>query len=219
MRERWVTFDCFGTLVDWNGGFSMILSPLFGERTSEVIQTYHGFERKLETEKPHRPYKNVLAEGLKLATTKLGIAIAEQELNALPKAWGTIPVFADVEEMLAGLRKMGCRLAVLTNCDDDLFAQTQRSFQKPFDLVTTAEQVRDYKPSPAHFRRFADVTGATTGDWVHVACIWYHGMAPAKALGIPSVWVDRDLTGEDASAATARVESAAEVCAAVKMIH
>jgi 2-haloacid dehalogenase len=207
MSERWVTFDCFGTLVDWNGGFAGILQPLFGARTAEVVKAYHEFERKLETEKPHRLYKNVLAEGLTLAAAKVGIKISENEVRALPQAWATMPVFADVEEMLSGLRAMSCRLAVLTNCDDDLFAQTQRNFLLPFDLVTTAEQVRDYKPSPAHFRKFAEVTGATPKDWAHVACSWFHDIGPAKTLGIPRVWLDRDLTGEDASTATARVES------------
>jgi 2-haloacid dehalogenase len=212
MRERWITFDCFGTLADWNGGFARILTPLFGGRTAEVIQAYHGFERKLEVEKPHRLYKDVLTEGLKLAATKLGIAIAEHELNALPRAWGTMPIFPDVEEMLAELRTMGCKLAVLTNCDVDLFAQTQRNFRQPFDMVITAEQVRDYKPSLTHFHKFAEVTGATSKNWVHVACSWYHDIAPARMLGIPRVWLDRDKTGDDANAATARVKTAAEVC-------
>jgi 2-haloacid dehalogenase len=219
MRERWITFDCFGTLVDWNGGFAGILQPLFGARTEEVVRAYHEFERKLEAEKPHQLYKDVLSNGLMLAAGKLGIKISEGEARALPQAWATMPVFADVGEMLAGLRAMNCRLAVLTNCDDDLFAQTQRNFQKPFDLVITAEQVRDYKPSLAHFRRFSEVTGATPGEWVHVACSWYHDIAPAKKLGIPRVWLDRDLTSDDASAATARVESAAEVYAVVRRIY
>ena len=219
MRTRWVTFDCFGTLVDWNGGFAGILRPLFGARTAEVVAAYHEFERKLEAEKPHRLYKDVLAGALTLATEKCGMKISESEARALPKAWGTMPVFADTEGMLAGLRAMDCRLAVLTNCDQDLFAQTQRNFVKPFDLVITAEQVRDYKPSLAHFSKFAEVTGATPHDWVHVACSWYHDIAPANALGIPRIWLDRDLTGDDASAATARVESASEVCAAVEKIN
>lgn len=218
MNLKWITFDCFGTLVDWNRGFEAILRPHFGERTAEVIKAYHKFERELEKEKPHRLYKDVLAYGLILAAKKLGIALSDAEARALPRAWGRMAVFADVEKMLAGLRGMGCKLAVLTNCDDDLFAQTQRNFQKPFDLVITAEQVGDYKPSLAHFRRFAEVTGASSRDWVHVACSWYHDIAPAREMGIPRVWLDRDKTGDDANAATARVETAAEVPNAIQRI-
>lgn len=218
MTTRWITFDCFGTLVDWNRGFEAILRPLFGKRTAEMIREYHGFERQLEKEKPHQLYKDVLAGGLKLAAEKLRIALNDAEARALPQAWGKMTVFPDVEEMLAELRTMGCKLAVLTNCDDDLFAQTQRNFQKPFDLVITAEQVRDYKPSLAHFRRFAEVTGASPHDWVHVACSWYHDIAPAREMGIPRVWLDRDKTGDDAGAATVRVEMSAEVPNAIQRI-
>jgi len=217
-RPLWVTFDCFGTLVDWNGGFEAILRPLFGGRTAEVLRAYHGIERELEKAKPHRLYKDVLATGVKLAAEKLGIEITEEAARTLPQAWGAMPVFADTEGMLAELRAMGCRLAVLTNCDDDLFAQTHQNFRQLFDLVITAEQVRDYKPSLTHFRRFAEVTGATSKDCVHVACSWYHDIEPTKTLGIHRIWLDRDRTGDDASAATTRVETAADICAAVQKI-
>jgi 2-haloacid dehalogenase len=114
---------------------------------------------------------------------------------------------------------MGCRLAVLTNCDDDLFAQTERAFRQPFDLVITAEQVGAYKPSSEHFERFAEAAGVSRHDWVHVACSWYHDIAPARTLGIQRVWLDRDRTGHDERAASARVESAADVGRVVGQLH
>jgi 2-haloacid dehalogenase len=122
-----------------------------------------------------------------------------------------MPVFGDVEPMLAGLRADGCRLAVLTNCDEDLFAGTRRVFREPFDLVVTAERVADYKPSLAHFRYFSRVSGVRDGEWAHVANSWYHDMAPARALGLPRIWLDRDDTGEDPAGVSARVRSAASV--------
>lgn len=219
MKSRWVTFDCFGTLVDWDTGFSAILSPRFGARTADVVRAYHAHEREVEAERPHRLYKDVLATALLRATTALGLELAEAEARRLPRAWASQPLFGDVEEMLAGLRAMGCRLAVLTNCDEDLFAQTHRCFRQPFDLVITAERVRDYKPSLAHFRAFAEVSGASPDDWVHVACSWYHDIAPARTLGVKSVWLDRTGTGEDASVATAHVRSASAVCEALRRFH
>lgn len=120
--------------------------------------------------------------------------------------------------MLAGLRAMGCRLAVLTNCDEDLFKQTHRNFRQPFDRVLTAEQVRAYKPSLAHFRQFARTTGVDPADWVHVACSYFHDIPPAEKLGTRRLWQDRDRTGDDPAAANASVLSAAEVCDAIAEI-
>ena len=212
---RWVTFDCFGTLVDWLSGFTAILTPLFGDQTADVVRAYDRFERALEAETPHRLYKDVLIIGLLRAAGDVGVPLSEARARRLPQQWGTMPVFEDVEPMLAGLRADGCRLAVLTNCDEDLFAETQRAFRVPFDLVVTAERVRDYKPSLAHFRYFSRISGAKDGEWVHVANSAYHDIAPARTLGILRVWLDRDDTGEDPATASARVRSATHVREAV----
>jgi 2-haloacid dehalogenase len=211
----WVSFDCFGTLVDWHSGFAAIIRPLVGDKTAEVMAAYHRFERLLEADTPHRLYKDVLSMSLARAAAEVGVRLTDAQAHRLPDSWGTLPVFDDVEPMLAGLRAMGCRLAVLTNCDEDLFAETQRAFRERFDLVVTAERVRDYKPSPTHFRYFLRSSGVAAGEWVHVACSWYHDIAPARDLGINRVWLDRDGTGEDPATATVHVRSAADVCDAV----
>lgn len=215
MDTRWITFDCFGTLVDWNAGFAGILTPLAGARTAELVRAYHKFERTLEAERPHKLYKEVLVSGLLRAAREIDLPLSQARALELPKSWGQMPVFPDVEDMLAGLRAMGCRLAVLTNCDDDLFAETQRCFRQPFDRVVTAQRVEDYKPTPTHFEFFARSSGLRREDWIHVACSWFHDIAPAGKLGIRSVWLDRDRTGEDPMRASAHVHSAAEVCSAI----
>ena len=152
---RWITFDCFGTLVDWHRGFASILTPFVGDRGPQLLRAYHRFERLLELETPHHLYKDVLTTSLSRAAEEVGVPLSESQARALPERWGTLPVFADVEPMLAELRAAGYRLAVLTNCDDDLFELTHRSFATRFDLVVTAERVRDYKPSASHFRYFS----------------------------------------------------------------
>jgi 2-haloacid dehalogenase len=215
---RWVSFDCFGTLIDWHAGFSAILRPLVADKTPEVMAAYHRFERLLEAETPHRLYKDILSTSLARGAAEVGVTLTESQARRLPDSWGTLPVFDDVEPMLVGLRAMECRLAVLTNCDEDLFAQTARAFRVRFDLVVTAERVRDYKPSPAHFRFFSRSTGVSIRDWVHVACSWYHDIGPARDLGIKRVWLDRDDTGENPSTASVHVRSAGDVCAAVARI-
>jgi 2-haloacid dehalogenase len=215
---RWVSFDCFGTLVDWNSGFAAILTAIAGPTTADLLREYHRAEALLEGETPHRSYKDVLAGSLSRAAGVVGVPLTSTQVGALTDSWGSLDVFADVEPMLAGLRAMGCRLAVLTNCDEDLFERTHQSFREPFDLVVTAERVKDYKPSPSHFRYFARVSGAERSDWVHVANSWYHDIAPARELGILHLWLDRDGGAGsvmDQRGASPRVRSADQVCRAV----
>ena len=116
-----------------------------------------------------------------------------------------MPVFEDAGPALTALREQGWRLAILTNCDDDLFATTRPRLPVPFDVVVTAEEVGSYKPDLAHFRRFAERTGASSANWIHVANSWVHDVLPAARLGLRSVWVDRDGTGHPAKLAERRV--------------
>jgi len=218
MATRWVTFDCFGTLVDWNAGFRALLQPIAGRETSNLLHGYHRFERVLESERPPRLYKEVLATSLDRAARELGLSLNDVQLNLPSANWAALPLFDDVEEALDALHREGYKLAVLTNCDDDLFAETQRRFHVPFDLVVTAEQVGDYKPSPNHFRYFSRVSGVDHADWVHVACSWYHDIIPARDQGIKRIWIDRELTGEDSGAASIRLLSATALPMAVRQL-
>jgi len=123
-----------------------------------------------------------------------------------------------VEDALAELRADGWKLAVLTNCDEGLFLQTQSNFRRPFDLAVTAEQVRDYKPSLAHFHYFSRVSGVDHKEWVHVACSHYHDIRPAHELGIKRIWIDRDATGDDPKTASVRLTNAKGLSQAVKKL-
>src|SRR5262245_23668165 len=187
MSTRWVTFDCFGTLVDWHTGFASVLRPIAGDRLPELLAAYHRHEREAEVERPHRLYRDVLESALRRGAGQIGLPLTDEQATALPRNWDSQPVFPDVEPTLAGLRQFGCRLGVLTNCDDDLFAQTQRSFRQPFDLVVTAEQVKDYKPALTHFRRFFRLTGVELENWVHVACSFFHDIGPARQMGVKRI--------------------------------
>jgi len=215
MTDRWVTFDCFGTLVDWHTGFSTVFREFAGERLTEFLPAYHRHERAVENERPHRLYKEVLETAVRRAAGDLGIALTDDQATALPHNWASLPVFPDVEPELAALRDAGFKLAVLTNCDLDLFAETQKNFHRPFDLVVTAEEVKDYKPAPTHFRRFFRVSGVEPANWIHVACSFFHDIGPARELGIRRIWVDRDGTGEDASWADLRLTDGRGLAAAV----
>src|SRR5688572_12337877 len=142
--HRWVTFDCYGTLVDWQAGFTAALSRVAGDRTPALVDAYHLWEREVEAERPHHSYKDVLATALLRAAGDVGVPLSAADGRILCDSWGALRVFADVEPLLEELRRRGWRLAVLTNCDDDLFEITHRTFQRPFDLFLTAERVRGY---------------------------------------------------------------------------
>jgi 2-haloacid dehalogenase len=116
--DRWVTFDCFGTLIDWLTGFRAILAPAAGARTDELISAYHAFERELEVEKPHRLYRDVLTSGVSQAAAKIGLDLPADDADLLARRWGEQPLYADTLASLDQLRRAGWKIGVLTNCDD-----------------------------------------------------------------------------------------------------
>jgi 2-haloacid dehalogenase len=215
VSQRWVSFDCFGTLVDWQAWFTEVLGPL-GGHTENMVRAYHAHERLAERESPQPSYKDVLVTGLTRAAAEGGVRLSRRDARGIVmQSWSSLQVFADVEPMLAELRSNGYRLAVLTNCDEDLFAVTHRLFNSPFDLCLTSERIRGYKPARWHFRGFEMLTGVARPNWVHVANSWYHDIEPARSLGLNHVWLDRDRTGEDGGPVTVRVNSAVEAPSAV----
>ncbi len=219
MPSYWITFDCFGTLVDWNTGFANILRPMFGDNTEKVISAYHHYERLIAPTRPHQLYKNVVIASLLCAAAQCNLKITRRDAKRIIEQWHTMPLFADTEPLLDNLRSMGFKLAVLTNCDDDLFTNTHRTFSERFDLVVTAERVGDYKPSSAHFRHFWKRTFVDRSNWIHVAASWYHDIAPAKEFGIQRIWLDREHTGEDATIATAHVHSGKDAFLAIQQLQ
>jgi 2-haloacid dehalogenase len=193
--DRWVTFDCYGTLVDWWTGMGDAAEAVAGDRAAEVLDSYHAHELILEAERPAHSYKHVLREGLRRAADELGVDLSGDGDGAFVNTWTEMPVFGDVGPALAALRDAGWKLAILTNCDDDLIAETRTHIPGEFDMVVTAEQVGSYKPDLVHFHEFRKRSGVRKGEWVHAACSWMHDIHPAARLGIPRVWVDRDGSG------------------------
>lgn len=215
-RTRWITFDCYGTLVDWQRGFADALRPIAGERTGDLLQAYAAHEREAEREQPHRLYKDVLVTALARAARELRVELPPSAAHVLRQAWPSLPIFGDVEPMLEALRTNGWKVGVLTNCDEDLFEITHRSFARRFDLVLTAERVRGYKPAAWHFRGFERLTRVDRSDWVHVASSLYHDIAPARTLGVQHLWLDRG--DQQGPTPEARVQSGPEVVGAAERL-
>jgi 2-haloacid dehalogenase len=210
VADKWLTFDCYGTVADWNtcmGGALAAIAGVSGSGTGGLLAAYHQAELEIEAGPGWRPYREVLTAGLARAAGRERITLPRGGEEALVRAWPDMPVFDDAGPALAALRENGWRLAFLTNCDEDLFATTRARLPAPFDEWVTAEEVRSYKPDLAHFRTFAEKTGATRANWIHVANSWVHDMMPAARLGLRSVWVDRDRTGHPAKLADRRITS------------
>jgi 2-haloacid dehalogenase len=202
---RWLTFDCYGTIADWNACMLSALEPVAGASADTLLAAYHRAESILEAGPQWRPYREILTDGLALASRRTGIPLASAVAGALVEAWPTMTIFPDVADALTALVAAGWHLGILTNCDNDLFDSTAANLPAAFEIVVTAEQVRSYKPDLAHFRKFAEMSGATPATWIHVANSWVHDILPASRMGLRSVWLDRDRTGHPAKFAERRV--------------
>ena len=205
MADKWLTFDCYGTIADWNTGMAGALREVAGAGAGRLLAAYHRAELELEAGPGWMPYREVLTEGLARAAGRERIALAKGGQDAFVRAWPDMPVFEDAGPALTALQERGWRLAILTNCDDDLFATTRPRLPVPLDLWVTAQQVGSYKPDLGHFRAFADKTDVTKANWIHVANSWVLDILPAARMGLRSVWVDRDGSGHPAKLAERRI--------------
>jgi len=187
----WVTFDCFGTLIDWRHGLATSADLLFPGRGADVLERYNVHELVVEVETPTMRYRDVMAESLRRAAADLGLPLGADDATVLGATIPYWPSFPDVAAELGALRAGGWRLALLTNCDRDIIGATQRRLGVVIDAVVTAEHVGSYKPALGHFDRFAESFGPAPGGWVHVAQGYHHDMEPAHRLGLPSVWINR----------------------------
>ena len=218
-QDRWLTFDCFGTLIDWTGGFRAVLEPVAGDRVEALMRTYHSIERSMETEVPHRLYRDVLTAGLEQAAQTVGVALAAADADILVRRWGEQPLFPDVPAGLGAVRQAGWKIGILTNCDDDLIARTvaNNPALAP-DLIVTAQQVGSYKPAFGHFVRFEQQTGVARANWVHAANSWFHDIEPAQRYGVTRIWVNRDDSGHDPAVASRVVRGVGDLAAAVAAV-
>jgi 2-haloacid dehalogenase len=186
---RWATFDCYGTLIDWNGGLRVELARVFGEgRADEQLRRYHELEPELEAD-GSLSYREVMTEAMR----RLGAPDGEEAALAesLPR-WQPFP---EVRAALEEARGRGWKLAILSNTDRDFIDASLRQIGVPFELEIVAGEIGSYKPSPWHWEVFLGRSEADRTRHVHVAQSLFHDIAPATALGIPTVWINR--LGED----------------------
>ena len=209
MSDRWMTFDCYGTLLDWQTAFRRVFEPVGRGPDRRAGEGVPRGRARGRARAARASYKAILREGVARAARRAGIDGVGR--RAARHRWHTIEAFDDTVAALEELHRQGWKLGILTNCDDDLFDATRPALGVEIDLVVTAEQVRSYKPALGHFERFEAVTGVERRHWVHAAVSWWHDMVPARELGLRRVWVDREDSGHDASIVTARVTDMASL--------
>ena len=192
-----LTFDCYGTLIDWEAGIlaglRTALAPHGVDAADDgLLEAYAATEAKLEGGL-YLPYRTILAVGARSVAKSLGVEISDDEAAAFGGSVGEWPAFDDSTRSLRRLRHH-FKLGVLTNCDDDLFAASSRRLDIEFDWVVTAQQVGSYKPNAHNFEALRErlhEAGIASARILHVAQSLYHDHVPAKRMGLSTVWIDR----------------------------
>jgi 2-haloacid dehalogenase len=208
-----LTFDCYGTLIDWETGLLAALRPVLDAHGAdadddELLEAFGRHEAALEAG-DYLPYRDVLAGVLRAIGADFGFGATEAELDAFSRSVGEWPPFPDSAAALARLGGR-FRLGVITNCDDDLFARSAELLGVEFDWVITAERARSYKPSPRNFELALATIGLPRERVLHVAQSLFHDHVPAKQLGLATVWVDRR-RGRRGSGATPPAEASPDL--------
>ena len=204
-----LTFDCYGTLIDWETGLVDAFRPILhahaiDSTADDLLARYARHEAVAEAE-PYRSYRDVLASGLRGVASEFGFEPSTAEVDAFGSSVIDWPAFPDSTVALTRLKER-FRLGVITNCDDDLFAGSNKRLGVEFDVIVTAQQVRAYKPAEAGFHVACERLGLPRERILHVAQSLYHDHATAQRLGLSTVWIDRR-QGRSGAGATPHAET------------
>ena len=192
---EWLSFDCYGTLVDWETGISnavdaALRSHDIGLSRSEILELFAEVEPQIQDGSGYLEYRRVLRRVMALIGITLEFQFTESDLTCLSDTLPSWPIFPDTTPSLRAM-KAHYKLAIISNVDDDLFAKTADVLEVPFDTVVTAQQVRSYKPDHRNFHTALERMNIDKSRWLHIGESLYHDIGPANQLGIASVWVNR----------------------------
>jgi 2-haloacid dehalogenase len=192
---RLITFDCYGTLIDWENGMLAALRPLLSRDGRnvpdlQILELYGEIEAELESG-PYLPYRQVLAQTAQEIGRRVGTEVSAEDGRAFAESLTRWKPFIDTLPALQSLARR-FRLGIISNVDDDLFAETRKKLaQVEFDFVVTAQQMQSYKPAHRNFEEAVRRSGLKKDQILHAGQSLYHDIAPANALGIRNVWVNR----------------------------
>lgn len=195
-RPRWLTFDCYGTLIQWDEGLLAAMNEILSAKGGNIdqpafIAVYDRYEHELEEQRPHRSFKQVTALALELAMKEFGLPFDGADADLLTSSIGRMPPFPEVVATLGKLKAAGFRLAIISNTDDAIIAGNVAQLGGFIDRVITAEQAEAYKPSPQIFRHAWKALGIDMNDLVHICASPHLDLVAARELGFRAIWVDR----------------------------
>jgi 2-haloacid dehalogenase/putative hydrolase of the HAD superfamily len=188
-----ITFDCYGTLIDWEAGIAGAFLQAAADdgvtfTRAEILRAYADVEHRVQAE-GYRTYREILRDTATRVAKVLGWPIGSERAGFLAESLPEWQPFPDTNPSLERLVNAGCRLGILSNIDDDLLAETRKHFTVDFDIVVTAQQVRSYKPGHAHFLTARELIGPSR--WLHAAESNFHDIVPTNVLGIDNAWINR----------------------------
>jgi 2-haloacid dehalogenase len=189
---RWATFDCYGTLIDWESGLRSALAWVFGDGEAErLLGRYHALEPRVQADDPQKSYREVMADVLAELAREERRELGDGERDTLGRSLPAWPEFPEVPAALAEARDRGWRLVILSNTDRDFIEASKQRIGVPFDESVVASEIGSYKPAHRHWHEFYARTAADHASHVHVAQSVVHDIVPAKELGLPTVWINR----------------------------
>ncbi len=194
MNTKIISFDCYGTLIDWKKGVLNALVPLFDEflidiSEEEIFSLFLKFDAKLES-LSYIPYKEILKDIMKAFSKELGLNMVDDDLMVLSDSLPQWPAFPDTVASLEKL-KTKYKLAIISNIDNDLFQKTKSTLKLEFDFVISAEDVGSYKPSINNFNEALTLFDIPKDNLLHCAQSLYHDISPCNQLGISNIWINR----------------------------
>jgi len=192
---EWVSFDCYGTLVDWETGIPSAATDALAsygvdQTNAEILRLFAEVEPLVQSSGEFKTYRVVLREVMDMIGDRLNVRLADEHADCLAESLTHWPVFPDAGPALQTLKRR-YRLAIISNVDDDLFAGSARALGVEFDAVITSQQAQAYKPNLRSFELAEAAMGVRKERWLHVGESLYHDIGPANRLGIRSVWVNR----------------------------
>lgn len=195
-RPVWLTFDCYGTLIQWDEGLQAAVREILADKAltiapDRLLAIYDRYEHRMEQAEPNRRFSDIAAEALALAMEELGATASKRDTETLIAAIGKMPPFPEVVETLATFKRSGFRLCIISNTDDAIIAGNVAQLGGTIDHVVTAEQAGAYKPSHRIFEHAHRALGITKDEAVHICASPHLDLTATQALGLRDIWIDR----------------------------
>lgn len=196
-KPQWLTFDCYGTLIQWDEGLIQAVETILAKRNGapvsahELIGVYDDFEHDVEGRKPHRSFRDVAGTALAMAMQKLDLAYESSDIEILTSSISAMSPFQEVVPALAQLKRMGFKLCIISNTDDDIIAGNVAQMGGHIDRVITAQQAKAYKPTRPIFEHTYRELGVGPDDVIHICASPHLDLQAAREIGFRCIWIDR----------------------------